>query len=162
MSFDLDVDNCFFFSEWVVLITTLGQRSNSLHSSDTQLIIPLKSTVEVLNFRAKLDSFFRDWSPAGATQQQLSVVTTVWGVTTSTQSGPHGTYSGGAVGPPPGANNGYGPQGLSKQSTTSFPGPYRQSIPGWVSLKNIPWKKPQKIIRCAKQIIEYHVIYKQA
>lgn len=75
---------------------------------------------------------FRDWSPAGATQQQLSVVTTVWGVTTSTQSGPHGNFATGN-GPPPGANNGYGHQSLGKQTASSFPGAYRQSVPGWVT-----------------------------
>ncbi|GLV41029.1 uncharacterized protein CBL_04553 [Carabus blaptoides fortunei] len=72
---------------------------------------------------------YRDWSPAGATQQQLSVVTTVWGVTTSTQSGPHGNFATGN-GPPPGANNGYGHQSLGKQTASSFPGAYRQSVPG--------------------------------
>lgn len=38
-------------------------------------------------------SYSRDWSPGGG-PQQLSVVTTVWGVTTATQSGPQGGNQG--------------------------------------------------------------------
>lgn len=74
-------------------------------------------------------SFFRDWTPGGATaQQQLSVVTTVWGVTTSTQSGPHGGgYTGG---PTPAGNPVYGGgNGLAKVQQNSYQSAYRQSVP---------------------------------
>lgn len=69
-------------------------------------------------------SCFRDWSPAGATaQQQLSVVTTVWGVTTSSQSGPHGSFAGGPA--PPGGVPAYG--NVVKQThQQSYQAGYRQ------------------------------------
>lgn len=66
---------------------------------------------------------FRDWSPAGASQQQLSVVTTVWGVSTSTQSGPH--YPGSTSQQ---TNTGY--TQITKQN--NYNGSYRQSVNGWV------------------------------
>ena len=73
---------------------------------------------------------FRDWSPAGATaQQQLSVVTTVWGVTTSTQSGPHGGFSGG---PTPAGNPNYGSS--LKQGQPNYQTAYRQTGPGYVQI----------------------------
>nr|CAD7573232.1 unnamed protein product [Timema californicum] len=70
---------------------------------------------------------FRDWSPGGAPQQQLSVVTTVWGVTTSTQSGPHG----GNVA----AGAGYGQQQgpPNKQGTPFASVGYRQGAPPGLS-----------------------------
>lgn len=79
-------------------------------------------------------SCFREWSPGGATQQQLSVVTTVWGVTTSTQSGPHnnfpvsgGTVAAGGVGP---GGGGYAQQGAPNKQGTPFTGTgYRQGVP---------------------------------
>lgn len=83
-------------------------------------------------------SCFREWSPGGPTQQQLSVVTTVWGVTTSTQSGPHnnfpvsgGTVAAGGVGP---GGGGYAQQGAPNKQGTPFTGTgYRQGVPpGWV------------------------------
>jgi hypothetical protein len=72
---------------------------------------------------------FREWSPGGATQQQLSVVTTVWGVTTSTQSGPHNNFpgSGGTVAA---GGGGYAQQGAPNKQGTPFTGAgYRQGIP---------------------------------
>jgi hypothetical protein len=66
------------------------------------------------------------------------VVTTVWGVTTSTQSGPHnnfpvsgGTVAAGGVGP---GGGGYAQQGAPNKQGTPFTGTgYRQGVPpGWV------------------------------
>ncbi|KAJ8973659.1 hypothetical protein NQ317_011951, partial [Molorchus minor] len=73
--------------------------------------------------------FFQGLDARGATaQQQLSVVTTVWGVTTSTQSGPHGGgYTGGPTPAPPG-NPGYG-SGLGKVQQSSYQSGYRQNVP---------------------------------
>lgn len=66
----------------------------------------------------------REWSPGGAAQQQLSVVTTVWGVTTSTQSAPQNFGAG------------YNTQASKTAVGAAFPGPggYRQTTPGWVTL----------------------------
>lgn len=70
--------------------------------------------------------FLRDWSPAGATaQQQLSVVTNVWGVTTSSQSGPHGAFSNG---PTSGGAPTYGKQ--QQQQSNNYQAAYRQTGPG--------------------------------
>jgi hypothetical protein len=53
---------------------------------------------------------FREWSPGGGTPQQLSVVTTVWGVTASSQSEPHHstttTTTSFGIYPQPGPGNG--------------------------------------------------------
>ncbi|EEB11688.1 hypothetical protein Phum_PHUM129110 [Pediculus humanus corporis] len=58
-----------------------------------------------------------DWSPGGG-PQQLSVVTTVWGVTTATQSGPQGS-----------SNQGYTSQGIIPEKdvgvNTQFSTSYR-------------------------------------
>jgi len=64
---------------------------------------------------------FPDWSGGGGGggNPQLSVVTTVWGMSSSVQSGPHASYGsgqgmgggggggGGGMGPGPGNNMGY-------------------------------------------------------
>lgn len=72
---------------------------------------------------------FRDWSPAGATaQQQLSVVTTVWGVTTSSQSGPHGSFAGGPA--PPVGSPAYANNIKQSQAAATYQTGYRQAGPG--------------------------------
>nr|CAD7196425.1 unnamed protein product [Timema douglasi] len=83
---------------------------------------PMASLVLTDSFD-KLPDQIMDWSPGGAPQQQLSVVTTVWGVTTSTQSGPHG----GNVA----AGAGYGQQQgpPNKQGTPFASVGYRQGAP---------------------------------
>lgn len=71
---------------------------------------------------------YRDWTPAGATaQQQLSVVTTVWGVTTSSQSGPHNGFANSSA-PPTGAP-GYVNNIKQAQQNNYQGGGYRQSVP---------------------------------
>lgn len=81
---------------------------------------------EAFTVQITVESFFRDWTPGGATtQQQLSVVTTVWGVTSSTQSGPQG--GGYTVGPNQPGNPNYG-NGINKLSQNNFQPGYRQNV----------------------------------
>lgn len=76
----------------------------------------------------KSDPFLRDWSPAGASaQQQLSVVTTVWGVTTSSQSGPHGAFSNG---PSSGGAPTYATNLKQQPQPSNYQAGYRQTGPG--------------------------------
>ncbi|KAI5711526.1 hypothetical protein M8J76_017127 [Diaphorina citri] len=70
-----------------------------------------------------------EWSPGGGTPQQLSVVTTVWGVTTSTQSGPNQFVGGLGSG-----NSEFGPGGQPHHHTIpgkqGYQSGYRQTGPG--------------------------------
>lgn len=110
------------------VLPTLFKSKPLLHPchSRIQLWLIYPTWMQLWAFKITVESFFRDWTPGGATtQQQLSVVTTVWGVTTSTQSGPHG--GGYSVGPTPQGNPNYS-NGLTKVPQNNYQQAYRQNV----------------------------------